>query len=190
MLTVDFLSGKFSQALSYADYVGSGKPEHQQRWQQFYDRVRLADVQRTLIQSFTRQMNVLVISGTWCGDCIQQVPFLQRIAEANPQRIDARYMDRDIHKDLSQQLRINAGDRVPVVVFMAEDFEFCAMAGDRTLSRYRAIAQRQLGASCSTGIIPPDQDEVVLTLADWVNEFERVQLMLRLSPRLRQKYGD
>jgi hypothetical protein len=25
---------------------------------------------------------------------------------------------------------------------------------------------------------------------DWLREFERVQLMLRLSPRLRQKHGD
>ena len=79
---------------------------------------------------------------------------------------------------------------MPVVLLLAEDCEFCALAGDRSLARYRAIAQRQLGASCSTGIIPPDQDEVALTLTDWVNEFERVQLMLRLSPRLRQKYGD
>ena len=28
------------------------------------------------------------------------------------------------------------------------------------------------------------------TLQDWVNEFERVQLLLRLSTRLRQKHGD
>ena len=190
MLNSEFLSTKFSQGLTYAKYVTSGKPEHQQRWQQFYERVRLKEDQQSLIQTFTRHMNVLVVSGTWCGDCIQQVPFIQKIAEANPERIDARYVDRELHKDLSQQLRINGGDRVPVVLFLAEDGEFCAVAGDRTLARYRAIAQRQLGASCSTGIIPPDQDEIALSLADWVNEFERVQLMLRLSPRLRQKHGD
>jgi hypothetical protein len=28
------------------------------------------------------------------------------------------------------------------------------------------------------------------TLQEWLNEFERIQLMLRISPRLRQKYGD
>jgi hypothetical protein len=28
------------------------------------------------------------------------------------------------------------------------------------------------------------------TLQDWVDEVERIQLMLRVSPRLRQKYGD
>jgi len=28
------------------------------------------------------------------------------------------------------------------------------------------------------------------TLQDWLDEVERIQLMLRLSTRLRQKYGD
>ena len=85
---------------------------------------------------------------------------------------------------------MNAGDRVPVALLMAEDFELCGVYGDRTLHRYRAMAVRQLGASCPTGIVGPDKEELVQTLQDWLNEFERVQLMLRLSPRLRQKYGD
>ena len=36
----------------------------------------------------------------------------------------------------------------------------------------------------------PDKDELEATLADWLNEVERVQLMLRLTPRLRQKHQD
>jgi hypothetical protein len=33
-------------------------------------------------------------------------------------------------------------------------------------------------------------DELAATLQDWLNEFERVQLLLRLSGRLRQKHDD
>ena len=79
---------------------------------------------------------------------------------------------------------------MPVAIFLAEDFEFCSALGDRTLNRYRALAQSQLGASCQIGIAPPSADELAGTLADWVNEFERIQLMLRLSPRLRRKHND
>ena len=91
---------------------------------------------------------------------------------------------------MRDRVRINAGNRVPVVIFLAEDFEHVATFGERTLARYRAIAKRQLGAACATGIVPPDQDEMSVTLQDWLNEVERIQLLLRLSPRLRQKYGD
>ncbi len=58
------------------------------------------------------------------------------------------------------------------------------------LQRYRSLAAKQLGPSCPTGILPPDKDETAATLQDWLNEVERVQLMLRLSARLRQKHGD
>ena len=120
---------------------------------------------------------------------MQQVPLLQRLAELSPS-VDLRIVDRDVHKDLSTLFRINGGDRVPVVLLLAEDFELCALAGDRTLSRYRAIAVKQLGAACPIGLVAPDQDELAATLADWAAEFERVQLMLRVSPRLRTIHQD
>jgi thiol-disulfide isomerase/thioredoxin len=185
-----FLSAKFAAALPYADYLRTGTDEQRRRWQQVYDATRLTPAQASLVGGFVRRMNVLVVSGIWCGDCVQQCPLLQRIAEANPDRIALRLVDRDEHRDLSGQLRINGGDRVPVALFLAEDFEFCAAYGDRTLQRYRALAVRQLGPSCPTGIVPPDRGEVEATLQDWLDEFERVQLMLRLSARLRQKYND
>ena len=87
-------------------------------------------------------------------------------------------------------MRINGGDRVPVVLFLSEDNEFCGLAGDRTLSRYRAVAAKQLGPSCPTGIVLPPTEEIAATLQDWVNEIERVQWMLRISPRLRKKHND
>jgi thioredoxin-like negative regulator of GroEL len=185
-----FLAQKFAAALPYDRYLKTGTDEQQRRWQQLFDVARLTAAQTALVAGFTREMKVLVVSGIWCGDCVQQCPLLQRIALANPTRVLLRLLDRDEHKDLSGQLRINGGDRVPVVLFLAEDNELCAVCGDRTLSRYRALAARQLGPSCPTGLVVPPDDELSATLQDWLDEVERVQLMLRLSGRLRQKHGD
>jgi thiol-disulfide isomerase/thioredoxin len=184
------LSTFFDAALPYAHYVATGTAEQQRRWQQVYDATALTPDQSALVAGFVREMKVLVVSGIWCGDCVQQCPLLARIAEANPAKVVVRFVDRDEKKALSSRLRINGGDRVPVALFLAEDFEPCAAFGDRTLNRYRAMAVRQLGAACPTGILAPDVDELAATLRDWLNEFERVQLMLRLSGRLRGKYGD
>jgi thioredoxin-like negative regulator of GroEL len=184
------LSAKFAAALDYDAYVHSGTEEQARRWRQAYDAASLTPPQTQLVRSFARRMHVLVVSGIWCGDCVQQGPLLQRIAEANSGQVVLRLVDRDQHADLSGQLRINGGGRVPVVLFLSEDFELCGTYGERTLSRYRAIAQRQLGASCETGLVTAAADEMAANLQDWLNEFERIQLMLRLSPRLRQRHGD
>lgn len=184
------LQTAFGRGTAFAPYVATGKPDQQAGWRRIYDQVTLTAEQRKLVGAFTRRMNVLVVSGIWCGDCVQQCPLLVRIAEANPECIDLRFVDRDEQRDLAQHLRINGGDRVPVVLFIAEDYELVSIYGDRTLSRYRAIAARQLGPACPLPGAPVPTEELAATLQDWLNEFERVQLLLRLSGRLRQKYGD
>jgi thiol-disulfide isomerase/thioredoxin len=183
-------SDEFSFALGYGQYLTAGTEEQQRRWTQVYDIAHLNPAQQLLIACFEREMKVLVHSGIWCGDCVEQCPLIQRIAEANPGKIDLRFLEREMKTELSEELRINGGSRVPVVRFYSEDGLWCATAGDRTLNRYRALALKRLGPSCPTGILPPEKGEVEATLADWLNEVERVQLMLRLTPRLREKHKD
>src|SRR5215469_8481752 len=117
-MNASFLSDKFATALPYNRYVQTGTEEQQRRWKQVYDVARLSDRQRELLGGFVREMKVLVVSGIWCGDCVQQCPLTQRIAEGNPAKIDLRLVDRDQNRDLADQLRLNAGDRVPIAIFM------------------------------------------------------------------------
>ncbi len=183
-------SDQFSSAPRYEQYLATGTEEQQRRWSQVYDIAQLNAAQKQLVASFEREMKILVHSGIWCGDCVEQCPLLQRVAEANPAKIDLRFAERPMNTDLSDELRINGGSRVPVVRFFSEDDVWCATAGDRTLNRYRALALKRLGPSCPTGILPPEKGEVEATLADWLNEVERVQLMLRLTPMLRERHKD
>jgi len=189
-MNAQFLKQKHEAGLSYADYLAAGKPEQRENWQKIYDQVQLTESQMALLGSFKRRINAICISGIWCGDCVQQGPLIQRIVEGSAQSIDLRWLDRDEHMDLQEQISINAGHRVPVVIFCAEDFEPVCWYGDRTLSRYRAMAQKQLVGACPLPGAPVGEDELAATVADWLEQFERVHLLLRLSGRFRQMYGD
>lgn len=189
MVTPEFLRTKFAAAKAYREYIATGTADQRANWARSAATVGLTSQQAALIGGFVRRMNILVISGVWCGDCVQQCPMLHAIAEANRQAVDLRFVDRDANLDLAEPFRICGGLRVPTVLFLNEDFEFTALLGDRTLSRYRAIAAQRLGGTCPVpGALPPD-DERAATLQDWVNEFERVQLVLRLSPKLLERHG-
>lgn len=190
MLSAEFLRATFEQGLGYDEYVATGTPEQQQSWKAFHALVRLSDAQRTLIGTFTRRVNVLVSSGTWCGDCVQQVPMLDHIARAHAGSIALRIVDRDRHGEFSRRVTICGGNRVPTVVFLNEDHEFCGLYGDQTLARLRAKAAKSLGASCPLPGADVPSDEVAATLQDWVDEFERLHLLVRLSTKLRQRHDD
>ena len=189
MLTADLLRSHFERGLTYDEYVATGSAAQRESWAKALERIHLAPDQRALVGGFTRRMPVLVSSGIWCGDCSAQVPMLARIAQASPS-VDLRIVDRDKHADLAERIKICGGRRVPTAIFMAEDHEFIGLMGDRTLSRYRAVAAKHLGAACPLPGAETPPDEVAATLRDWVDEFERAHLILRLSARLRQKHGD
>src|SRR5262249_56849876 len=123
------------------------------------------------------------------GDCGKQCPIFERLGEVTPQ-IDTHYLDRDAHSDGQRELRINGGDRVPVVVLFSEDGYEVARYGERTLSQYRHLAEYTSGAACPTGLNPATDPVPKQVVQEWLDEFERVQLILRLSPRLRQIHGD
>ncbi len=199
MLSPESLRAFFSKAVPYDAYIAHAKPHERPGWDSMTARTKLSESQRTLVASFARRINVLTVSGTWCGDCVQQCPIFHRIAQAHvvasgaepdAPGIDLRFLERDTNTDLADQIRICGGKRVPTVIFMNEDFDFVSILGDRTLSRYRAIAASSLGPACPMPGAPLPDDQLAATTQDWVNEFERVALLLRLSAKLRERHGD
>ncbi|QDU71192.1 thioredoxin family protein [Mucisphaera calidilacus] len=185
-----YLKSKFETGLDYADYLAQGTDAQRSSWRDVYDRVTLTETQQSLLGGFVREVKALVVSGIWCGDCVQQMPIVQRIAEASGGKIELRWFDRDEHADLQERVRINAGNRVPVVIFAAEDYEPVGWFGDKTLARYRALAAAQLGAGCPLPGAAVPESELAAVTSEWVDQFERVHLILRLSGRLRQRHGD
>lgn len=181
---------KHDAGLDWPGYLASMTDDQRQAWQAMYDKIQLTDDQRAMLGSFVREMNVIALSGAWCGDCVRQGPMFQKIAEASGGKIALKWCDRDEHMDLQERVMVCGGKRVPVVVFAAEDHELVGWYGDKPLSRYRIQAAQLQGAGCPLPGAAVPADELAAELGDWLDQFERAQLLLRLSGRLRKKHGD
>lgn len=181
----------FDLATDYETYLAASDPAKAQKWRDMDPRIpALRDDQRHRLSGHGRELNVLVYSGVWCGDCVRQGPMLRRIAEAGGAQVRLRLIDRDASPALSDELRILGALRVPVVVFLSEDFHEVGRFGDRLLSAYRAKAARELGPACDAGIVAPPPEQLAAEMEEWVAIFERMLLMLRLAPPLRARHGD
>jgi hypothetical protein len=183
-------SNIFADALPYTSFLDRfANPSQRARWDAMHGRFSLTDEQKRLLGGFARTMPVLCLAGAWCGDCINQCPAFDHFASASS-RIDLRFLDRDLQPEVREALSINGGQRVPVVVFLSEDEFEVSRYGERTLSTYRRMAADQLGPACPTGLVPSADEALAAVAAEWLAEFERAQLILRLSPRLRAMHGD
>ncbi len=186
---IDFGS-KFSQGLTYDDFLAAhGGEIDRAKWKNVFDKVQLADEQQSVLASFKRQIKVLCLAGAWCGDCVRQCPILQVFAETQP-LIQLRFIDRDADTELQSEMKICGATRVPQFVFLSEDDQPVGRYGDRTITYYRDMAAKIDGAACSTGIVADHDPVFVGVINDWLTELERCHLILRTSPRLREKHGD
>jgi len=188
--TAEAWKAAFDSAHPYPDFLSRhATPDQRSRWDAFHGRVTLTAGQTKVLSGFVRKMPVLVLAGAWCGDCVNQCPIFAHFAAAAPS-IDLRFLDRDARPDIAAHLKVCGGQRVPVAAFFSEDFSPVLFYGDRTLAAYRAAASAQLGDSCASGAAPPPADQIAAVTSDWLDQFERVHLILRLSARLRQLHGD
>ena len=186
----DFLQSHFEQGLTFASFVNGLPLDQQHSWHQRFLQLELDTAQRSLVGDFTREMRIMSLTGPWCGESALQGAALARIAEAAPDKIDLRFLPKDeAFAELIIANMINAGTRVPITFLMAEDFEPCARIGDRSLSRYRSMARKALGEAAPV-FAPPPEDPVRTVLQELLDEVERVQWMLRLSPRLQARHGE
>lgn len=188
-LRTEFFKNYFEKSASYKSYLAQSEEQHAARWRNFENSISLSASQKATVGSFTRQMNILVMSGIWCGDCARQGPMLAAIENANP-KLSFRYLDNRDNPELQDELKINGANKVPIVVVLSEDFFEVSRFGDRHLSVYRYKVEKELGPACDAGIVAPAKDALSHELQEWIDYFERLQHMLRLAPALRQKHGD
>jgi len=188
-LRSEFFKKYFEAGAKYDEYVASGSESEQSKWRGYEELVALSDSNKSIVENFKREMNIIVMSGIWCGDCVRQGPIFKAIEDANS-LMRFRFIDNKQNPELKDELRLNGAEKVPVVVALSEDFFEVARFGDRHLSVYRKKAETELGAACDAGIIPPSAESMETEISEWVQFFERLQIMLRLAPALRKRHGD
>ncbi len=180
----------FHDAVPYGSYLTTGNDRERAAWARAEAGLPAlpADAD-TRLNPAGRVVNVLCLSGIWCGDCVRSVPIVARLADAAGPSVDFRLVDRDAIPELRDELRVLGAMRVPMVVFLTEDFHEIGRYGDRPLTVYRDKAVTELGAACP---LPGSADGGALAAEteEWLDVFERMILMARLAPPLRARHGD
>lgn len=186
----DLFRRVFHDAVPYRDYLLTGNDRERAGWARAEAAVpALPADAATRLDPAGRIVKVLCLSGIWCGDCVRSVPIVARLAEVAGPSVDFRLVDRDAIPGLRDELRVLGAMRVPMVVFLTEDFHEIGRYGDRPLTVYRDKAVTELGAACP---LPGSADGGALAAetAEWLDVFERMILMARLAPPLRARHGD
>lgn len=183
-----FWKDAFERAAEYEAYLAASPADKAARWHQQMARLpALTPQDRQRLTGHGCRVNVLLVSGVWCGDCVRQGPIIKQLADAAGPDVVLRAIDRDVDPELRDEVRILGAMRVPVAVFLTSQFLEVGRFGDRMLSTYRRKAATELGAVCPLPSAATPADQLIVERGEWLDIFERMLLMVRLSPITRER---
>jgi hypothetical protein len=138
---------RFEQGLTY-DQFKAQMTRNQERFEANERAFQPEAEDRAAFAQLSRPVDVLVLAEDWCGDVIDNLPILGRLA-AETGKLNLRVFLRDQNLDLMDQY-LNHGEfrSIPVFVFFDEHFTELGRFVERpeSVTERRAAARRELFA--------------------------------------------
>ena len=96
------------------------------------------------------QVNWLLITEAWCGDAAQNVPILNKIADASS-NVKLRLILRDEHLDIMDQYLTNGGRAIPKLIILDAEMNEIATWGPRPSEVQEMVLDNKLNAKLPYG---------------------------------------
>lgn len=111
---------RFEAAESLSTYVAHTVANHD-LWLMTHKRATISADHAARAAALPGRWQLLVLVEDWCGDAVNSVPVIQRLADANP-NIALRVLERDQHLDLMDAHLTNGARAIPLVIVYDEGF--------------------------------------------------------------------
>ena len=125
----ELLKQRFHAGESFSEFLHRQK-KNSDLWDALYTRATLSENAVARAAAVQRPWHLLVLSEDWCGDSINTLPVIARLAEAQP-LIDMRIIGRDANPDLIDSHMTGLSKSIPVIILLDEDFNEIGWWGPR-----------------------------------------------------------
>ena len=128
---------RFESALSFAAFLEQAQA-NAALWRDAHRLARVSEEAVARLAAIPGRWHLLVMVEDWCGDAVNILPLLARLAEQAP-NVDLRIVGRDDNADLMDAHLTNGSRSIPVVMVLDEDYEERAWWGPRPSALQRWV---------------------------------------------------
>jgi hypothetical protein len=126
------LKERFLLGETFAELLARPK-KNSELWDALYKRAKASELMVARALVVRRPWHLLVLSEDWCGDSLNTLPVVARLAEAAP-LIDMRIIGRDANPDLMERHLTGVSRSIPVIMLLDGDYTERAWWGPRPRS--------------------------------------------------------
>ena len=132
------MRGRFLAAPDFEAMLASAQ-KNVELWQAVWRRVQVGDEYLHRVAALGGMWHLLVLSEDWCGDAVNTLPVVARLAELSP-NLELRVLGRDANPDLMDAHLTGRSRSIPVVIVLDEDFRERGWWGPRPTVLQRWVA--------------------------------------------------
>ena len=90
-------------------------------WEAVYKRAAIDKEAAERVNALQHRFHLLVINEDWCGDSVNVLPYVARLAEAS-EHLEMRIVGRDANRDLMDAHLTGNARSIPIVIVYDRDF--------------------------------------------------------------------
>lgn len=121
---------RYEGAHTFSEYLDVVQ-KNRDFWIDVYQRAEIPAEAVLALNALPIPVHALALSEDWCGDAVQAIPLVARLAEASPM-LDLRILTREGNPDLMEAHLTRGRSRsIPIVIFYDDDFRELGWWGPR-----------------------------------------------------------
>jgi len=124
----------YGQGITFADFLEKARARREE-WRAHYNDATVTPALITRMRALPTKRHLLVVAEDWCSDSVNTVPYIARLIDGAPERLDMRLVNRETGKEVMEAYKTPDGrTATPTVVVLGEDWHVIGTLTERPAS--------------------------------------------------------
>jgi thioredoxin family protein len=133
----------YAQGTTFADFLEKARA-HREEWRANYNDATVSPALVTRVRALPARRHLLVVAEDWCLDSLNTVPYIARLVDGGPERVDMRVVNREVGKTVMEAHRTPDGrTATPTIAILGEDWHLIAAWTERPSSIQTWFLEKQ-----------------------------------------------
>lgn len=133
----------YGRGTTFADFLEHARA-HREEWRANYNDATVSPALVTRMRALPAKRHLLVVAEDWCSDSLNTVPYIARLVDGGPERLDMRVVNREIGKAVMEaHLTPDGRTATPTIAILADDWHLIAAWTERPTSIQAWFLEKQ-----------------------------------------------
>jgi hypothetical protein len=133
---------RYCDGENFAEFIA--RPiKNRELWLAIYKRAVVPIEMSARVEALHGHWHLLVLSEDWCGDAVNIVPLIEKLAES-VSNMDMRILARDENLDIMDTHLTGQSRSIPIVILLNQKFEECGWWGPRPRELQKWVIEKGL----------------------------------------------